>query len=151
MIRTLEQKALEQRARELARRGRRESSGEKMPLLVSYWAGERWGFDLQVFEQLSDIPVTPSPTGVTFKGLVCCGFLYYQNQVLPAVSWADLVGLEEPERPVLGLALDFGVALKLSAPCRVEIVEAGEILPVARPFCKGRMGEIFLASLEFSA
>lgn len=139
---------LQARAKELAGRGRRETDGSRTALLVSDWPEEGFGFDPSLFSTVLETEAAPSPAGVTFRGLPCSGFIYHQGLVYPAVSWSALVGIEPPEVPVFAVTHRLGFALELAGPCRIDKVDPKEFRDVDRPYCRQRIGDLYLGNLD---
>ena len=139
---------LEARARELARRGLGDKNGSKTALLVSDWPEERFGFDPSLFSTVLETEAAPCPTGVVFNGLPCCGFIYHHGFVYPTVSWAALLGIEPPQMPIFAVTYSLGFALELAGPCRIEKVDPKSFQDVNRPFCRQRIGDLYLGNLD---
>ncbi len=139
---------LEARARELAGRGSRETNGGRTALLVSDWPDEGFGFEPSLFSRVLETEASPCPAGVTFRGLPCSGFIYHQGFVYPTVSWSSLVGIEPPEITVFAVTNHLGFALELAGPCRIEKVDINQIREVDRPYCRQKIGDLYLAHLE---
>lgn len=142
---------LEQRARELALRGTETRASQKTSLLVAEWPEQKWGFLLKTFRCLVETSPVPCPQGITFQGLPVSSFLYFQSKVYPVVEWCKLVGLASSSTPSYAVAPQLGLALELSADCRLVKLDVHDRIESDLAYCSGRIGDIYLAALEGAA
>lgn len=142
---------LEERARELALRGTEMRASQMTSLLVAEWPEQKWGFPLNYFRCLLESSTVPCPQGVTFLGLPVTSFLYFQSKVYPVVEWCKLVGLAPSSRPSYAVAPKLGLALELSADCRLVKLVSEDLIESDLAYCSGRIGDIYLASLQGAA
>lgn len=139
---------LEERARELALRGSESRGGPKSAFLVSSWKEAAWAFPAHHFRSVVRAQVTPCPPGAVFRGVPCSAFLFFHSKIYPVVPWSRLVSLGQSEEASYAVSPLLGLALELSADCRILNLDQNRIEPWDSPHCQGRLDGVWFANLE---